>query len=363
MVRTHYTFAYLIMILAVMLTSPATSRPAAASTNEVCVPQAKYCIPGRLGQYWQENGGLPIFGMPMSAPALETYPDTGHTYMIQWVERGRLEQHDEQQPPYEVLLTRLGADRLQQLGRNWQAEGRESGPKAGCLWFEQTGHNVCDQEPNGTSAAERGFKSYWETEGLADRRLNAYQRSLALHGLPLTEARMETNARGQSVLTQWFERGRFEWHPNNPGGSRVVPGMLGNEVRENLPGRGLKYFWPTMLPAGFAIQGDQSSANEGMFVLKVAQGGGGPLDATIRGGVGSEDPKRAGGQTVTVRGRQGAAYTTGAGYSVFWEEDGHAYAITGGLGLTDVLNTAEALEAFDLATFQRRLPSTRTPAP
>jgi TolB protein len=36
------------------------------------------------------------------------------------------------------------------------------------------------------------------------------------------------------VLTQWFERARFEWHPNNPAEFKVLLGRLGDEVRRNM---------------------------------------------------------------------------------------------------------------------------------
>jgi hypothetical protein len=55
--------------------------------------------------------------------------------------------------------------------------------------------------------------------------------SLALFGYPISEARMEVNARGDRVLTQWFERARFEYHPNNPAHDRVLLGRLGAELR------------------------------------------------------------------------------------------------------------------------------------
>jgi heat shock protein HslJ len=35
---------------------------------------------------------------------------------------------------------------------------------------------------------------------------------------------------GDTVLTQWFERARFEYHPNNPAAYRVLLGRLGAEV-------------------------------------------------------------------------------------------------------------------------------------
>ena len=41
----------------------------------------------------------------------------------------------------------------------------------------------------------------------------------------------ETNQNGDRVLTQWFERARLEYHPENPAAHRVLLGRLGAEVR------------------------------------------------------------------------------------------------------------------------------------
>ena len=45
---------------------------------------------------------------------------------------------------------------------------------------------------------------------------------------------METNSSGDTVLTQWFERAGFEWHPGQPEQYRVLLGLLGNEVRSSM---------------------------------------------------------------------------------------------------------------------------------
>ncbi|HMO60222.1 MAG TPA: hypothetical protein PKC19_22950, partial [Roseiflexaceae bacterium] len=54
---------------------------------------------------------------------------------------------------------------------------------------------------------------------------------LALFGLPLSPAAMETNPTdGRQYLTQHFERARFEYHPENIGTPYVVLlGLLGRE--------------------------------------------------------------------------------------------------------------------------------------
>ena len=42
---------------------------------------------------------------------------------------------------------------------------------------------------------------------------------------------MERTSSGDTILTQWFERARFELHPDNLAGSRVLLGRLGAELQ------------------------------------------------------------------------------------------------------------------------------------
>jgi hypothetical protein len=60
--------------------------------------------------------------------------------------------------------------------------------------------------------------------------LSADQRSLMRFGLPLTEAKTETNPDGATVTTQWFERARLELH-----GTTVLLGRLGAERGVTVP--------------------------------------------------------------------------------------------------------------------------------
>lgn len=197
-------------------------RIAQAQSQQQCFSQTRFCIEGQFLKFWLQNGDLPAFGYPAS---ILTANDEGHTLSLQWFERTRFELHLENAPPYSVLLGRLGAERLEQLGRDWQTEPHARAALPSCLWFPQTNHNVCNQSDG------LGFMSYWQSHGLLEEQLNAYQRSLSLFGLPLTEAHVETNAtNGKPYLTQWFERARFEWHPENPDQYKVLLGLLGNEL-------------------------------------------------------------------------------------------------------------------------------------
>jgi Cellulase (glycosyl hydrolase family 5) len=216
-----------IVVLVVLLVYTIGAPPRPAAAREICFPDQPAitaCLADPLADYWEANGGLPVFGYPLRAAQMERQSDLGTELLTQWTERARLEVHPENQPPYTILMGRLGAERLAQLGRDPAQEGREAGPIEGCLWFEETGHNVCDQAPG------LGFNTYWSTHGLRIAGLSDYARSLQLFGLPLTAAQLETNSSGVTVLTQWFERARFEWHPDQPDEYKVLLGLLGREA-------------------------------------------------------------------------------------------------------------------------------------
>jgi hypothetical protein len=201
---------------------------AAPTKAEICfpnVPGITNCIATQFASYWQSNGGLPVFGYPIGPRELGRPEPTVAPLYLQWTERNRLESHPDAPLAYQVQLGRMGAERLAQIGRDPTAEPAESGPQDGCLWFVETRHNVCDQGKG------LGFRRYWESHGLRINSLNAYQRSLALFGLPLTAAKVELSANGEPFITQWFERARFEWHPSNPNDYKVLLGLLGNELR------------------------------------------------------------------------------------------------------------------------------------
>ena len=81
------------------------------------------------------------------------------------------------------------------------------------------------------------FRTYYRMHGLElDGKPGFSPReSLALFGLPLTQAGLETNSSGDGVRTQYFERVCFEYHPGNPPGRQVVLGRLGAEVYDLQP--------------------------------------------------------------------------------------------------------------------------------
>ena len=194
-------------------------RTVQSQSGQRCFPETGFCISGRIREFWEQNGGLPVFGFPTTPLQSETVE--GKSFQAQWFERNRLELHPENPRPYDVLLGRLGADRLAQQGRDWRAFP-QSAPQPGCQFFPETKHNVCGS-----------ILKAWQANGLnLDGKPGySYAESLALLGLPLSEQLTETLSDGKSYRIQWFERGRIERHPDNPAPYQVQLGLLGNEVR------------------------------------------------------------------------------------------------------------------------------------
>ncbi len=240
----------ILSLLAGTLLLAALAPAAQAAPAERCFPETGQCLAGRFEQFWAANGGLAVFGLPIG----EQRPEQGAEgqFVAQWLERERFEAHPANKPPYDVLLGRLGDEALRRQGRDWQTFPKGQ-PQPGCEFFAATGHSVC--EP---------FLSYWRGHGLEfdGRRGTSFDESLALFGYPLSEPATETNSSGFSVLTQWFERARFEYVPTNPDPFKVLLGRLGAELYDVNAGTGPTQYhavqqpgWPHPLevPAGFTI--------------------------------------------------------------------------------------------------------------
>jgi hypothetical protein len=199
--------------------APAPAPQPAPPANQRCFPETGFCIGGRIREYWEQNGGLPVFGYPTSEQHVAVVE--GREVQAQWFERNRLELHPENARPYDVLLGRLGAASLEQQGRDWQQFPRTEA-QANCRFFPETGHNICGE-----------FLQAWRANGLEfdGRSGKSEGENLALWGMPLSEAQTETTPDGKVLTVQWFERARFELHPDNQPPYRVLMGLLGNELR------------------------------------------------------------------------------------------------------------------------------------
>ncbi len=168
--------------------------------------------------FWEQSGGLPVFGYPLSEEFTEQNADTGQTYTVQYVERQRFEYHPENRyTPYETLLGRLGMTEAQQRNLLGTAPFQPIAPTnaSTCQSFPETSHQVCAP-----------FLEYWQTHGLefGDPGVS-YRESLALFGYPISEAFTQ-----DGLTVQYFERAVFEYHAENADPDRVLLRLLGMQV-------------------------------------------------------------------------------------------------------------------------------------
>ncbi|MCO5175469.1 MAG: serine hydrolase [Thermomicrobiales bacterium] len=198
--RIASRIAYGLIALALLAgaLSPLTTQAAGISFYD----PTGHSLSGPIRDYWESRGGLWLFGYPISEP-YEAVSEDGESIVAQYFERARLEYHPSlDATPYRVLGGRLGYDLT--LGRQSERSFlpiSRSQASSGCEFFEPTGHSLC--EP---------FRDWWYAKG-----------GLAIFGYPLSEVMTEG---GYQV--QYFERARFEWHPENIGTDWVVElGHLG----------------------------------------------------------------------------------------------------------------------------------------
>jgi spore germination protein YaaH len=192
------------------LNTPATRIAPFPNTSErIYFPETGHSLAYGFLKYWRENGGLERFGYPRTEEFTEFDPMVGESYTVQYFERARFEFHPEYAgTQFEVLLGHTGRWALEQRGIDH--EGPPAAPKPGARYFSETGHNLSG-----------AFLRYWENNG-----------GLYTHGYPVTEEFTEINPEdGKSYTVQYFERARFEYHPEYAGTKyEVLLGLLGNEM-------------------------------------------------------------------------------------------------------------------------------------
>jgi hypothetical protein len=160
------------------------------------------CVNEPFLSYWNAHGGLAINGFPISEEFNETLED-GKSYKVQYFERVRMELHPENQPPYNVLLG--------QFGRRIHPADPPVAPKAGATFFRETGHNVSGS-----------FLAFWQANG-----------GLPQFGFPISEEFSEQLEDGKTYVVQYFERARFEHHPENSPPNNVLLGQFGRRILGN----------------------------------------------------------------------------------------------------------------------------------
>ncbi|HEX9988917.1 MAG TPA: hypothetical protein VGE45_10640 [Chloroflexia bacterium] len=92
---------------------PFTPTRAIRAPNYQWFPETKHNVGPPFIQFWNDNGGLPVYGLPRSEAFEERNAADGKTYRVQYFERNRLEYHPENKGTrYEMLLGLLGTEQF-----------------------------------------------------------------------------------------------------------------------------------------------------------------------------------------------------------------------------------------------------------
>lgn len=163
--------------------------------------QTQQTIAPEFTEYWIEKGGLEQFGYPISRPT------EINGVLSQFFQRAVFEYHPELKGTgSEVLLRLIGRELVK--GRFFLPVKADS-IQARAVYFPQTGHTLSKQ-----------FLSYWQKSG-----------GLAVYGYPISEEVVEKAQDGRSYTVQYFERNRFELHPEVAGTPYEVQlGLLGAAI-------------------------------------------------------------------------------------------------------------------------------------
>ena len=127
-----------------------------------------------------------IYGYPIT----EAFHDQQSSRIIQYFERARFELWPENPPELRVKLTELGAFFHQEAGQELPVPPNFPA----CRLIQETGKQIC-----------YAFLDFYDLHGGA-----------AQFGYPISN--FETQ---EDLIVQYFQRARFEWHPEFPTGQRV----------------------------------------------------------------------------------------------------------------------------------------------
>ena len=178
-----------------------------ATPGDRLFPETGFTVPAVFMGFWTANGGLPVFGYPISDAHTEHNWTDGKDYTVQYFERNRFEYHPEfAGTPNEVLLGLLGVQLTQTQAFPTVQPFQNTQDK---VYVDATGHSL--SEP---------FLSYWRNNG-----------GLAVFGYPISEPVQEkSTSDGKTYLVQYFQRNRFEYHPENDPQYQVLLGLLGKDA-------------------------------------------------------------------------------------------------------------------------------------
>lgn len=157
-------------------------------------PETGHWVTGEfLETYQAVPNPIEIYGYPIT----EAYQELTRSRIVQYFERARFEMAPENPPELRVQISPLG-ELLYEPGARLPIP--DNFPA--CKVFPETGFHVC-----------YAFLDYFN--------LN---RGVAQFGYPISNFEIQ-----DGLIVQYFQRAKFEWHPELPSGKRVTLSDLGRE--------------------------------------------------------------------------------------------------------------------------------------
>ena len=178
---------------------PTLAVPASSAAGKQFFAQTGHNVGWPFLQFYRANGGLDIFGYPRT----EAIQQDGMT--VQYFQRARFEYHPDLAVGQQVQITLLG----DALTKDQQPFAKVAAftTNAQHAYFQQTGHSV-----------NFGFLQYFNARG-----------GITVFGYPVSEEMQITGPQGPTTI-QYFQRARFEYHPEFAGTPYAVElGLLGDE--------------------------------------------------------------------------------------------------------------------------------------
>jgi hypothetical protein len=202
-----------------LLLSPfaAVPRPAAAApfaqTSQggqfAFFPETGHNVGMEIKRFFDAHGGVAAFGLPLTELIVGA-----DGLQVQYFERARFEYHPAARAGSRVALSRVGA--LVTAGRGDPAfQWLAASPDPARTFFPESGHTIGG-----------AFGWHWQTRG-----------GLAVFGYPISEELREWDpASNSELLVQYFERARFEYHPERAGSpDEVLFSPLGRTLIQQDP--------------------------------------------------------------------------------------------------------------------------------
>ncbi len=132
--------------------------------------------------YWQNNGGLAVFGFPISEEFSQKNADTGQTYTVQYFERARFEWHPSSNGQGgQVMLGLLGEQAAHQAGVNTNTVPKDSKvPEySSGLWYDP---NVAPQDVTAPPPGAPTDQAKWIEVDLTHQYMRAWEYNKLYYG-------------------------------------------------------------------------------------------------------------------------------------------------------------------------------------